>query len=1541
MKRIYILILPLILLVSLSSLYAHDHEDIKFTTEAQIKKDLPKITGVSNVGTSFWFAIPPAYIANSPGDFIKVFITSPYETNVELRIPATDKYLVKKTIPNDVIVFDLAPNEGQPFVFQYNNEDPRPADIWDGRGIHVTSGDPIVVYVVVRYQYTSDGFLALPQSSLGNRYVGAPYSGRPVSGVRHLPNMLTVVGTQDNTIVDVKVGGNDITVLAIDGGLEKRPGETHRWRIDEGDVIVMMSNTGAATLAGTGVTGNKPIAVLSGHYCADIPVNVRACDYNVEMDLPMYTWGKHYHVPKTHNRLNPGLLRIFAAQDNTIIYRNGFVSGIIPEGGGGPFNYGWIETRVLPIGNQPNVALYSGNKPISVTYYNPGQQDDNVPSDPYSMLVTPIEQYQNEITFCTPATNGGKRFAQNLIMVVYEADQFGNPPEDMEFGEVESGETSWSQFSARFGQAPRVFYTLGSNENQDIDPSDYDGVVYGHYNISLPGDGVYRIRSSKPFACYSYGQDNYDSYGYPTSAALRNLEIPDTVAPMPFGEPECDGTLFINFSDMPDDEDYRANMYDVLLDPLQSFNYEITSKEMVAGERTGSIRLEVVKKDEDAKAVIAYIDRAGNDTTVTYEYFAPEYTMYEKENITPEFIQDEFFGDFELNDVNTRTFVIENQSETGELIIQDIYLTEQNSNFEIDPTTEAALIGTPFAPLEQREFDVTFTAAAEGFFVDSIGVQDDCGSKTLVKISAAVGTPIISANDVIFDTYIIKEADNQPVTKRVTVWNNQCDPGTGSVVESKSALRITGYSALQNPGVFSHNIEEVHGGVVDANNPIEIPIGGNFQYEVTFLPDQNIAYTDQIVFESNAEVCDPVTLITGDAVTPSIASTSMDWQARRIVRRGTAFEAGDYASEDQNGLLPITIKNTATGDGASDLVVTGMKAPVVIQGDASAFVIKRQGQPEVNLADNAGLQTMFNNIRLAPDQEQTWPLFFRPDALGSYEVQVSYTTQTGVGEDEVFTFAGQGIVPNLNFYNDDRNNTFDYSPVDFGPMTVGNDAEIKTMQLSFTNTPDNPEHGDVLTITDIVLDGVSSDGVTWGAQGYRFDIQRDIFDQAFIEETDFPITLELFETITLNVEFNAPDDNGDHPGSITIVSDAYTTAEDPNVVYNNVLELRGQGLSPTSDIQSTDLVECVGNVRPATPGEFTFAPTGSSPVTIEGITLTPDNYLTITNLNQLIGTTLDPNDPNPQVDILIEYEPTAMIVPTDITLEVQTDALPQYQPAPVTFEISTREYTRDIDFAWAISTDLGVGGEIEIGDRVKYDLVLQPGQDISEAGLNDLQIEIYYKNALLKADLNSIELGPNYAGAFEIVGGATESFDPVTSDAVISANIVATGGDFITQEGVVISVYFDVWLPSYLDTEFENAEDRLVLRPTIDAAILNPGNKCAQITPPDQLTLTLSETCVMDLRPIIYTGVNSGETKVTPNPVQSVGNVDFTLAIGGDTKVNVYNTNGQLVHTLYSGELTKGSHSIPIPVDKFDNGTYVYEVVNANYKSKNKFVVSK
>ncbi len=985
--------------------------------ESDVKSQLPKMLGANNVGKEFWFTIPPCYEETAGNNFIRIYVTSPYRTLVTVEVPGTGYYKTKMTIPNDVIEFPITPTEGQPYVKAPWQKEV-PDQIFPGAGIHVFADYPLVVYVVVRYRATSDGFLAIPVSSLGKEYIVAGYPVDPMFKAvwnYYLPNLCGIVAPYDQTKVRITLGGNSLTKTA--GG--HLPGQTREIVLNRGDVYMISTEGDGSDLTGTRIVANKPVGVVTGNQCNNIPNGNQWCDYTVEMDLPTFTWGYDYHIPNTSKiprRKYSPLLRIFAKEKNTTIYRDGKEFAFL-RGSNGLEGNGWLETRMnpaqVPYAHYP--VVISGDKPIGVTLYNPGVQEDGYPhpnSDPFVMVMTPLQQYQKEITFCTPATFGGARFAENYITLVYQTDSLGLTPDDLEFAEVKSGQFVWKKINVLF---PGV---------DDLYNYDVDGKKFAMKVIPLAKDGVYKIRAKNPFAAYSYGFDSYDSYGYPTSAALADLEKPDTLPPVPKWQERCGEINFATVTDMPDDPAIRSNMGMIVLHPYpESFNVKFSYTDFIPGEaRTVAWKLEVEDKTQDARAVITFSDRRGNDTTITIEYKAVKLT------IRPGEVK---WGLLKLgsNRVSKEFWAI-NESEQSGVLVTELKLKANNQNFELDMMGRSL----PFwlGPKDSVKFLVWFNPTANGTFADSIGIGDTCVFAYKSYVEAQVGQPMIEVSDVHYGSVRI----GRTVTKQFTIKN----PGT-------TDLHIWGYRGPSNT-VYKTNLPPV-----DVNNrmsqDIVIKAGDELQYSIDFTPTAEVDYPDEIVFFSDADEWDSVCVISGRGIQPGLESNSYDWGRKRIDR--SSHPAGPYpvASGDVIKLV---------NSGSDEVLINGLIIVEDINGDAFEFD-----------------RRAFDALKIAPKDSVVIPVVFHPRVVGVHRLRIKFENSANSQTETVLE--GIGIVGRLK--------TVDLV---FDPMVVFDEKnkQVKTMYIE-NEQYEWSDYVDLTDLVVTPSGAIAVDGVSYGSEGFGYD----------------------------------------------------------------------------------------------------------------------------------------------------------------------------------------------------------------------------------------------------------------------------------------------------------------------------------------------------------------------------------------------------------------------------------------------------------------------
>lgn len=581
-----------------------------------IQSKLQLIMGQNNSGTEFYFTIPPAYTEESAGgdNFIKIYVGSLVEANVEIEIPGKGVSIQQKIdSAGGVEEFKVTAEDGQPILHNGRNDDGPDAKVYKGSAVHVSSDAPIVVYVVVRYIHTSDGFLAIPTSALGKHYINSAYQDPGLGFEGEFTPWTGIVGVYDNTDVSFTMGGgvanND--AVPLENGLLKS-GETTSEMIDKGDVWLLAINDDLQDHSGSIIKANKPIAVVSGMHCANFPVGNAWCDYSAEMETPVETWSNSYVIPPIPKRAFNGILRVYASEDNTTVYRDGEQWLNIAKGGGAPLGEGFAEERVWPmfgIDNEPNPpkpAVITSDKPISIVYYNPGVQEEqeyvsNANSDPFMMNILSTDNFSNTSLFMTPNAIGGRDpFPENYLNLVYEYEN-DVTPDDIEFGEIVGGNWKWTKFFDRFGGNPI-----------EIDP--VNGQKYAIITATLPIEGIYALRSdSTEFQNYSFGYGSYDSYGFPSGGGFEFNNIDDDNSPTivsDFNEEEnkYSGTI----GDESSDGTTNLSKLYLLTDVSKNFKLEHNLEPGVSQEV--NFTLEVTEPGKEAEAFLYAVDRSGNDT---------------------------------------------------------------------------------------------------------------------------------------------------------------------------------------------------------------------------------------------------------------------------------------------------------------------------------------------------------------------------------------------------------------------------------------------------------------------------------------------------------------------------------------------------------------------------------------------------------------------------------------------------------------------------------------------------------------------------------------------------------------------------------------------------------------------------------------------------------------------------------------------------------------------------------------------------------------
>jgi len=361
----------------------------------------------------------------------------------------------------------------------------------EAKGVHVTALAPVSVHVVSENATSADGYLALPTPALGTNYYVMSFAS-----VRYAGSEFAVAATQDNTIVTITPTAAGTPDSA---GVTKPAGVAFSILLNTGDTY-QFTNPVNADMTGTLVTSDKPVAVFSGHRCAEVPASgVGYCDYLVEQLPDVSIWGNTYHTLPFSGRARY-TVRVMASQNGTTI--TSVPADLMPV----TLNAGQFADVVMS-----GPGEFVSSKPVLVAQFMHGYTDDaSAKGDPSMVLVTPsaasaADQGVTDSTFGVYGLGGTAGAFMNVVT------------ETAALADLKLDDASVS---------PALFTPIGVNS------------IYSAATIPVSA-GVHSLKGSVPYSAliYDYGVSwNAVSYAYPVGGTLA-LPTPVVVVPPPIPAP--------------------------------------------------------------------------------------------------------------------------------------------------------------------------------------------------------------------------------------------------------------------------------------------------------------------------------------------------------------------------------------------------------------------------------------------------------------------------------------------------------------------------------------------------------------------------------------------------------------------------------------------------------------------------------------------------------------------------------------------------------------------------------------------------------------------------------------------------------------------------------------------------------------------------------------------------------------------------------------------------------------------------------------------
>ena len=434
--------------------------------------------GFTSRGTEFFFAFMGNDIDQGPGDEDAVIIVTnaesrPVEVTVEvnpafyvnnpnLNATAYPQTRVQTVQPSSSVTFSFPVAPGLPDedirVYRIDSTTDR------NSGIRVsTDGGEVFVYGINNELQSVDAFTVFPcqeyNTIVNNRYEYI-VMGAPVNTV--------LVPTRNNSILIVGCqSGTDVTLTptvqlnTISGSVPDNLGGSQTPRPEDPLTITGLNQLTSLILntvddpTGTRIVSTKPIAVFTGHECANVPDGATlSCDHLVEQVPPQLTWGTRFFTVPVVGRYSGDKYRVATTTPNTqfnVTCRT--LTDTVPTMNNFTIAFNDVTISGFQSFNT-NIGTTSGNRdlrkddlqwcciesnnPVQVMQYAFGETADfalkdadrQTFGDPFMTIIPPVVQYLNDYVLPTQDVLSESPFLVGYTIAVPQSEFFNSPAQD-------------------------------------------------------------------------------------------------------------------------------------------------------------------------------------------------------------------------------------------------------------------------------------------------------------------------------------------------------------------------------------------------------------------------------------------------------------------------------------------------------------------------------------------------------------------------------------------------------------------------------------------------------------------------------------------------------------------------------------------------------------------------------------------------------------------------------------------------------------------------------------------------------------------------------------------------------------------------------------------------------------------------------------------------------------------------------------------------------------------------------------------------------
>ena len=405
----------------------------------------------STVGKDFWVAFLPNFTEDV--DNISLLAAGRNSCTGTVTNPRTGWTVSFSITPGVITTINI------PLSAVYDHD---ASDSIINKALHITTTDSISLYASNFEAFTYDITNVLPTASLGSDYVIQTYVSQ---------SEFSVIAIEDSTEVTIELSENSLNHTANTPFIIT---------LNAGQCYQVQSET-AVDLSGSVISAsdNKKIAVFAGNYANRVPYEHEGRDHLFEQMIPTSCWGKAFVLTGSVMRTNDRV-RVTALNDNCQVRKDGVLLATLNA----------RQTYEFEMTSSTPVAYLETSEPTSVFLYFTGAWYGGENGDPSMVVINPIEQKMDNVTFST--FNSGT-IAYHYINVVTKTTNVSNMTLD--------GNSISSEFTTVPSQPDFSYARITIN--------------HGTHTLSNTSSG-----DEKGFIAHVYGLASWESYSYSVGSMM-------------------------------------------------------------------------------------------------------------------------------------------------------------------------------------------------------------------------------------------------------------------------------------------------------------------------------------------------------------------------------------------------------------------------------------------------------------------------------------------------------------------------------------------------------------------------------------------------------------------------------------------------------------------------------------------------------------------------------------------------------------------------------------------------------------------------------------------------------------------------------------------------------------------------------------------------------------------------------------------------------------------------------------------------------------